>query len=636
MSWTSILGSIVVIGHSLIGPENPHVLAPLPTAGSPAPVTVAARIPSGVPLRYIWNATGSADTRPALPPDAAALPDDQSIAPLNSQTADTAGVAPAPRPQPIAVNLAPVTDWSPQAPFLDHFKTARPWIGHIAGQWGGIRHEDLATAGHLDPNGWPTTIPPELGSIGTVILTDLPETASSLAGRYLLRFDGTGIVEVSGRGTNQRYGKGEVWFDFTPGPGLVQIRIQRTDRHKTGDYVRNITVVKQEHLDAHANGALFNPLWLQRLDGFSALRFMDWMATNDSTQISWDERPTPSDYTWARNGVPAEVMLALANQLGTNPWFTMPHAGDDTYFRQFAMLVAAELDDRRKAYVEYSNEVWNWQFAQARWADDQARARWGKENLWMQVYGGRAAEMSQIWSQAFGARTSDHLVRVLSTQTGWLGLEQQILEAPLWVAEHPDRHAPADYFDAYAVTGYFGRTLGLEDQADRVRGWISDSSTAAEQAATAQNLKGEARRAFIKAHQYDLASTQAAAALRDGRILGDPAGTLTDLVDRVLPYHADIAAQNHLDLIMYEGGSHVVGIGPMVNDEALTGFFTHFNYTAEMGALYSELLTGWQALGGQMFNAYVDVSTPNKWGSWGALRTLSDDNPRWDAVERVK
>lgn len=168
------------------------------------------------------------------------------------------------------------------------------------------------------------------------------------------------------------------------------------------------------------------------------------------------------------------------------------------------------------------------------------------------------------------------------------------------------------------------------------RGWVAESAKQAEQAATDQNLKDEARQAFITAHQYDLASARAAAELRDGSISGDPAGTLTDLLGVVLPYHANIALKNDLDLIMYEGGSHVVGIGPIVNDAALTGFFTHFNYTAEMGTLYSELLAGWQALGGQMFTAYVDVYTPTKWGSWGALRSLDDSNPRWDALEMMK
>lgn len=51
-----------------------------------------------------------------------------------------------------------------------------------------------------------------------------------------------------------------------------------------------------------------------------------------------------------------------------------------------------------------------------------------------------------------------------------------------------------------------------------------------------------------------------------------------------------------------------------------------------MGALYTTLLEGWKAVGGQLFNAYSDVYAPTKWGSWGALRYLDDDNPRWDAL----
>jgi hypothetical protein len=579
-----------------------------------------------------WEAAQSSETRTALPPDPAPLPGEPQVSQLNQPTSAPTPAAQPVSHQPVAINLAAIADWSPQVPFLDHFKTARPWVGHLAGQWGGIEHNDLAAAGYLDPDGWPTAIPPELGSIGTMILTDLPDTATSLAGRYLLRYDGDGIVEVLGRGRNVRYGNGRVWFDYTPGPGSVEIRIQRTDRAHADDYVRSITVVKQEHLDAYDEGALFNPQWLTRLQGFSALRFMDWMATNGSTQVKWQDRPRITDYTWGRNGVPAEVMLALASQLGTDPWFTMPHASNDAYFQNFAQLVADQLEDGHKAYVEYSNEVWNWQFSQAQWASDQAKARWGGDDLWMQFYGGRAAEMTQIWSTVFGDRAPDQLVRVMATQTGWLGLEQQILQAPLWVAEQSDRKAPASYFDAYAVTGYFGGILGYNERTDMVHAWIADSTERATDEAQRRGLKAEPRRNFIAAHRYDIASAQAGLELRDGLISGDPADTVMDLLGRVLPYHADIAATNDLDLIMYEGGSHVVGIGPMVDDTALTGFFTHLNYTPEMGALYAELLAGWQALGGQLFTAYVDVATPAKWGSWGALRSLDDDNPRWNAL----
>ena len=51
-------------------------------------------------------------------------------------------------------------------------------------------------------------------------------------------------------------------------------------------------------------------------------------------------------------------------------------------------------------------------------------------------------------------------------------------------------------------------------------------------------------------------------------------------------------------------------------------------------ALYGELLAGWQMLSDAPFNAFVDVYRPGKWGSWGALRHLGDDNPRWQALAK--
>jgi len=69
-----------------------------------------------------------------------------------------------------------------------------------------------------------------------------------------------------------------------------------------------------------------------------------------------------------------------------------------------------------------------------------------------------------------------------------------------------------------------------------------------------------------------------------------------------------------------------------VDDTRLTDFFQHFNYTPQMGALYTALLEGWAEAGGTLFNAYADIYVPTKWGSWGALRHLDDDNPRWDAL----
>ncbi len=527
----------------------------------------------------------------------------------------------------IAVGLAPVTDWSAQQPFLDIMKTARPWIGHLPHQYGGIEYNELVKSGHIDSEGWVLSLPRDAGSVGTLILTDLPEAAaSSLEGRYVLRFEGAGVIEPKGRARNIRYGRGEVRFDYTPGPGSVEIRIQRTN---VNNPVRRISVVREDRLELWEKGAIFNPDWTARLEPFATLRFMDWMETNNSTQSLWEHRPLVSDASWALHGVPLEVMLALSNSLSKNAWVNIPHLADDRYVRSFAQIVRGGMDPAHRVYVEYSNEVWNFQFAQTRWADAQALARWGKADVGTQFYAMRAAQIARMWSKMFKG-AEGQLVNVISSQTGWLGLEENILTAPLVVSEGAPE--PREAFDAYAVTGYFGGILGLEARRDLVTGWLDESLARANDVVTAQGLTVTSRQAEIDATKYEYAVAVAAQELTDGSVSGQNSDTISDLRDRVWPYHAKVAKQAGLDMIMYEGGTHIVGIGTQVDDERLTDFFQHFNYSPQMGALYSALMDGWTAAGGHMFNAYADIYVPTKWGSWGALRHLDDSNPRWDAL----
>ncbi len=547
-----------------------------------------------------------------------------AVAPVTETQAAIAPEPPKPVPPPVpifapvtnpnlAVGLAGVNDWSVQQPFLDVMKTARPWVGHLPGKWGGWGHDDLAAKGYLDAEGWPKALPPELSGIATLILTDLPEAAGGVAGRYLLTYEGNGTLEISGRVQVAEAVPGRLLFDYTPGEGAVILTLTAID---PADPIRHIVVVREDRTEALAEGAIFNPDWLARLRGVKAIRFMDWMATNDSPLARAADRPKPGDYTWARLGVPMEVMVALANELDADPWFTLPHLAEDALVEDMARLAHDGLERGRVAQVEYSNEVWNWQFTQARWAEEQGKARWGQDQTWVQFYALRAAEVMAIWSKVF-ADDPHRLVRIVATQTGWPGLEEQILDAPLVVAE--GRDPPAGSFDAYAVTGYFSAMLGSDGKAALVKDWLARSETAA---------------AGDPAKRYDLAIRLAAQELRDGSVSGDPTDSLTAVLAETLPYHATIAANRGLRLMMYEGGSHVVGYGAQMEDAALTDFFTRLNYSPEMGDLYGELLAGWRLLSPEPFNAFVDVYRPGKWGSWGALRHLQDDNPRWQALAK--
>ncbi|TXI00236.1 MAG: hypothetical protein E6Q73_08950 [Pseudorhodobacter sp.] len=555
----------------------------VPAKGTAAPPAVAAAP----------GATAKPGPEPAPAPTIPALP---AFAPITNPN--------------LALGLAGVNDWSVQQPFLDIMKTARPWVGHLPGQWGGWDHDDLAAKGYLDANGWPKSLPPDLSALATLILTDLPADAGGMAGRYVLTWEGNGTLALEGRAKVAAAQPGRILFDYTPGDGAVIVTLSAID---PADPIHNIVVVREDRASALADGQIFNPDWLARIRGAKTLRFMDWMATNDSTLSKLADRPKPADYTWARQGVPMEVMLALANELNANPWFTIPHLSEDALVREWATLAHQTLNPGLVAHVEYSNEVWNWQFAQAKWAEEQGKALWKQDGAWVQFYARRAAEVAGIWADVFKDDPA-RLVRVISMQTGWLGLEEQILDAPLVVAE--GRKPPVESFDAYAVTGYFSALLGSDDKALTVKGWLVQSRDA------------------DPANPYALANEIAADELRDGSVTGNPEDTLARLLAEVLPYHAAIAADRGLKLVMYEGGTHVVGFGAQIEDAELAAFFEQLNYSSEMGALYAELLAGWRLISDQPFNAFVDVYRPGKWGSWGALRHLGDDNPRWQVLAK--
>ncbi|MBD3766187.1 MAG: hypothetical protein IE927_16150, partial [Rhodobacterales bacterium] len=504
----------------------------------------------------------------------------------------------------LGMNLAPVADWSVQQPFLDVMKTARPWIGHLPGQWGGWDHDDLARGGWLGPGGWPTAVPPQLQAIATVVLNDLPAEARSTAGRYRVTWQGEGSLRVDGRARVVSARPGEILFDFDPGPGAVIVTIAETDPARRGRPIRDIRIVAERHRAAAEAGEIFNPDWIARIAGANPLRFMDWLATNGATLARAEDRPRPQDYTWARQGVPVEVIAALANRLQADPWITLPHTAEPDLIADWAAVFRDRLDPGLRVWVEFSNELWNWVFPQAHWAQEGARREWGRDAAWVEYATLAAARAMQTWTRAYGPTAPDRVVRVVGVQTGWLGLEDQMLGSPrVRAALGGD---PAGYFDAYAVTGYFGGMLGDPERLELLKSWLAEGPAAAE--------------------------ARALAALADGTGLPGAEGSLDHLLTVLLPHHAARARDWGLDLVMYEGGTHVAGVGPVASEADVTAFFTALNYTPGMAALHDRLIAGWAALGAGPFVYYYDVGGPGWHGSWGALRHLWDDNPRWRAV----
>lgn len=527
----------------------------------------------------------------------------------------------------LAMGLNGLADWSTQHPFVDLMKSARPWTGHLKGRWGGVTAQDLEDQAYLDPQGWLVAVPPEVERVETLFLTDQPKGSRSLAGKYRLTYEGEGSFKLTGRARVYKKDPGERWFSYSPNEGSVGIAISQTDPNQTGNYLRNFKVVREDHIALDEAGFVFNPLWLSKVEDLRLIRFMDWMFTNGSEAESLRDWAQRSDYTFIRRGVPVEIMVDLANQIGADPWFTMPHKSDDVFMRTFATYVRDHLDPDLKAYVEYSNEVWNFGFSQSHWAAQKARDLWGDDvpsDSWMQFVGMRAAEMALIWQDVYGADSPTRLVKVIGTHSNWPGLEEPLFEAPLMRAQNPDSRPPVEAFDALAVTGYFGSDMGQEDGPAQVLDWIEDSREKARQDGIALGLKRVILREYVKDHQFDAAVPLTIEAVRNG--------SLKHYLTETLPYLSKVAKDRGLDLVMYEGGTHIVGIREWNGNDDLSAFFQHLNYTPEISEIYDSLLAGWKEQGGTFFNAFVDVAPSSQYGSWGALRHLDDETQRYDTL----
>jgi len=508
---------------------------------------------------------------------------------------------------PLAMGLNGIADWGSNQPFLDVMKTSRNWEGRSATEWTQRTNSNLRANGYLDENGWPIAMPSDCSSLSALILVDLQEDDVTMAGRYRLSWTGAGTIAVNGRVSSRTNGTNWIEFDFVPGQGLVSVDI--TSIVETNP-IKNITCVKTEHLGIFNSGEIFRPVWLDAINNMRVVRFMDWMDTNNSIISNWSERTLPSHCTYSKaGGVPLEIMVRLANTIGSDPWFCFPHMATDEYITNFATYVRNNLNPKLKAHYEYSNEVWNWQFSQAHYALAQATELWPDSaggDGYMQFYGGRVAEMSMLINAVYAGTTNRHY-NVMAVHTGWMGLEWGSLNSPRWVGMQEGRQAPKNYCHGYAVTGYFDGGLGREENIPIVQEWRSLGDT----------------EAFNRMRDQML----------DGRHIPSGANGSIDNVIATIQYHKTEATAAGLDLIMYEGGSHIVVHHPALDaDPTLLDFYARFHYSSQMGELYTNIITRYYDIGGLLFNVFVECAAPGRHGFWGAMRYAGDYNPRYTAI----
>lgn len=520
--------------------------------------------------------------------------------PNSGETAEDANWSPS-----VGFNLSDVNYYSHEHPFIDRFKGAGIWITQTNKVWN--TQQEVA----VDEHGWPTGMPEGVTRLTANVGVDPHSEWPS--GRYVVLYEGSGSVSyINGTKLISSNGQGRdtVVISADSGRGFESLFLSITSTNPD-DPIRNIHVVREDQLAAFEAGEIFNPEFLEKLQDFRVLRFMDWMNTNGSETKEWSDFTKIDDATWTR--VPVEVMVELANRTGIDPWFNIPAKATDAAIRAFAEYVHDHLDPRLEAHVEFSNEVWNWNFKQTHYAREQGVLRWEKDangngiidpsekvtNPHAQWAGARGAEVADIWKDVYGADADGRLNTIIGVQTGYKGLADYFLNASKYRAETGTR--PADHVESLAIAGYFEGGLTNKKNIDIVRQWATEGAAGVD-----------------KAFQQ----------LEYGNLLPVEGFSLAELRE-YYQYYADLAKKYNVDLVMYEGGTHLNA----TRYPELTEFFTKLQNDPRMGELYAKNMANFQAVGGEAFTQYNDVSPPSKFGDWGALSSIyQDSSARWDAL----
>ena len=439
-----------------------------------------------------------------------------------------------------------------------------------------------------DALGWPTSMVLSNGETPDQLIafiaggSELPNVLP--AGDYSVTWEGTG--ELTAQGAQIAAMSSNAMTLTYDGNQPLFLNLTSTDPQGTGDYIRNIEILRPDAVD----GERFTRTYLDFVNPFTVIRPLHMVGERSVYGSSYDwslRKPENYSHWGGAHGAPYEVAIDLANQSNSDLWLNIPVAGNDAFFTELADLTLARLAPERKLYIELGNEIWNFAFPY-NFGRDQARAaaeaRWpgvlGEVRPWSggdpvddfmfvgSYVGVRLAEACDI----FKARWGDQSNRVFCVMAGQVGASQppyapnrSLLETPVYVNEEGGS-AVHGKFDAFATAPYIGD----------VEGPTAFDRTSAETFfadATAYVL-GEG----------DYAESVAEPGLRY-LIRGDKA--LADEFD--LPY------------IAYEGGHHF--IGSSFTRDVIANHPLMYN-------LYQTFFDVWEEEGGGLFVHYAGIQQP--------------------------
>lgn len=473
----------------------------------------------------------------------------------------------------IGTNINGQADWMPHRPFRNFLKNTRgapiPYTTDCS-CWSLDDPEAVLSQMAFDENGYPVGLPQATteGDVRLRFFVSAEGQNMRPGETYVLLYEGVGEVSVHGTLGAVSAAPGRVQFELeTDGTFWFHLEASQAD-----DPVRDIRVVRLADEGADLQAAPFYDKFLERLEPFQSLRFMDMMHTNNNPLTDWGSRPLPAGYTYGTAaGAPYEVLIQLANTLQKDIWVCVPHQADEAYVRKMAELFYDELDPGLMVFLEYSNEVWNWIFDQAHYNVEH--------NPLGLMYGRAMAVKAQrvfrIWHEVFGDERC-RVKRVLGLQGGFNYLNEHILA-----------HLPQEEWDFGSPTHYFGLDHG-ETGSPRLD-LLGSSATVADVMANAR-------------HSFSSFSQAVRQDYRNVQVYGK-------------------------EVITYEGGQHFVGnvFGiPYPYQQAMWDA----QHTESMYELYEDVLDSLRAWGCRMAtNFSLAGQQESIYGSWGVLDDIDQEGP---------
>ena len=528
----------------------------------------------------------------------------------------------------LGTNLEGFVDFATAYPVTNMFKQSRPWITSAPDGCtpppGASCFDTLeADLLDLDADGWVASLPAcddpnQVFCIARTLLND--GSNPQPAGQYLVLYDGQGTVTYS-------LGAQKVNALSVPGRDVVQVNgsqrwqidITATD---PGDPIRNIEVYPPGFDPALAAVPLFHPDFTAELTPYRSIRFMDWMETNGNfgapnTQENFADRPRVSDAHWGtKKGVPLEIMIDLANQTGTEPWFTLAHRVNDAYVDGFAQIVLNELDPSLDIYLEFSNEVWN-NFPQGNEVQQLGDSLFGALGdpfiRRLNAHGLRTAHICERFKAVFGGQ-ANRVICTLGAQAANAFTQTEAADCPLAIQVGLRTTACHASMDAVAIAPYFGNYTNVPANENEIALWTLDDLF------QDMNVSGQL---FDPPPNVATPCTENFPQIPEQPCSVPALDEVIDWIDD----HKSAANARSLRMVAYEGGQHYVGVFGVQDNETVTNLFIAANRDARMGQAYLRYLDSWVAGGGELFAHFALTSPYTRFGSWGLLEQLQQ-NPR--------